>query len=192
MKKKIFFIIIIVLLIAVICGGIGYFIWNINQPTAAQLKEGKVTNSQITYAVNLNPKLETGKIASFEYPSSLKMGQPSPPSGPVIEDFYFTMKDVESWILAIDISTTKTGQLTDNSDYVLRKNNPAQYSQTIQTINGQRVVIFSDLSAGGFSEVAFELHGDLLSTISLQGDDTLGTQPLQESFNMVLSSWRWF
>lgn len=191
-RKKIHRVLgLILIIILILVGAIIYLLHLVSEPVTTNLKAGSSTVSQPTYSLNLTPKLEVGTYVSFDYPTMMMAGSAGPLASPFVENFYYSFRDVQSWILAIDVSTTKTGNLTDSSDYVIRADNPAEYTRSSQTIGGQSIIIFTDQSAGGFNETAFLLHGTYLATVSLQGDHTSGTQPLQTTFTMVLNSWKW-
>ena len=83
------------------------------------------------------------------------------------------------------------GDLSNNSSFVLRKENPQTYSEATTIINSQSVIVMTNTSDSGFSKVAFLTHGGLVATVALKGDDSNGAQPLATAFNMVLSSWHW-
>lgn len=178
------------LLVIVIIVVIRLILSIINQPVTAPLVAGSSSKNQSAYQIDLTPKLKTGKYVSFDYPVGLNV-DPSQVTGPTLESFNFTAQDVESWTLAINISTTRFGQLTDSTAYTYRKNNPTIYSESHETLNSQLIDVMTDKQDSGFSKVAFVLHGKQLATISLMGDDTTGTQPLQTTFAMVLNSLHW-
>jgi UDP-N-acetyl-alpha-D-muramoyl-L-alanyl-L-glutamate epimerase len=161
----------------------------LNQPATATIQAGKVKATG--YSVDLTPITKVGKYASFNYPAGLTAEPVSTFAAPNLEEFTFHAQDVESWLLAINIANLPDGQISQNSSYNLRKANPATYHESQETVNGSPVILMTDTTASGFSQAAFLVHGTLIGTISLTGDDAAGTQPLQQAFNMVLQSWKW-
>ena len=171
--------------------GISLMYKQINQPAVATLTEGQAIKSQTpSYNIDLTPKLVSGKYVSFDYPTGLT-SKPGQLTGPIVEDFVFNARDIGYWTLATEISNLSTGNLMNNSSYILRKNTPSQYSESHVTIKGQSIDIMTDNTADGFNEVAFIVHSKLLCTIALSGKDVAGMKPLQTTQDMVLNSLHW-
>jgi hypothetical protein len=194
-KRKIIISLNLLLAVAVVAVGIKLVSTIFNSPSQGSInynsKTAKLTSNSLNYTPNLTPKPIVGKYADFSYPAGLMAASTNPQYAPYEESFKYTHQDVESWILAIDVLTYTNGQLSNNSAYTLRKNNPTQYQESHMTINGQSIDIMTDKTVGGFSKVAFLVKGDSIATVSLLGDDTAGLQPLETTFNMVLTTWRW-
>lgn len=189
-KKR---IIVLSVVLLVILGGVGgaMYAWHqLNRPDVASLTTGRVTNSANNYDIDLTPVPQTGQYVSFEYPKGMTP-RAAETDAAQLEAYTYVAKDVQSWLLAISVSNLPAGNIADSSDYMLRKNNPSTYAQSEETLGGQTFIIMTDRTAGGFSEVAFVQHGSLLASISLTGDHATGLQPLQTTFDMVLSSWKW-
>jgi len=180
----------LLLVVVVIIVGAKIVFSQLNRPAVATFTPVPGGKNQYSYQIDLTPKRKTGKYISFDYPAGLNV-YPSQVTGPELEVFNFSAQDVETWFLGIEVSTTRFGKLTDSSSYTYRKNTPTVYHETQETLNGQLVTIMTDTTVGGFSKVAFILHGNTLATISLQGDDSSGVAPLQTTFSMILMSWHW-
>ncbi|HUD05376.1 MAG TPA: hypothetical protein VMR18_00430 [Candidatus Saccharimonadales bacterium] len=163
----------------------------INQPVTAKLVAGKSTSSPGTYDIALTPVLKTGRYVSFRYPKGLTLNPPQKPYGSIVEEYVFFAHDVESWQLGIDITKVTIGGLDGFGSYVIREQNPKEYTLSSVVANGQTIPVMTDLLAGEFSKVAYLVHGDYIATVSLTGDDSSGVAPLQTTFSMVLNSWRW-
>ncbi len=170
-----------------------HFISRLNQPAlgVTNVSQGTVDNQNISFSVSLTPKLQNTKYASYDYPSGLNLKTGTPIYPPSVATLDYTVKDVESWFLAVDISSNPSGNLSNNSAYLGRIDNPSEFHQSNTNINGQPVIIITDTQAEGFSQIAFLVHDTWLATVSLIGDDVSGTQPLQTSFNMILQTWHW-
>ena len=165
------------------------FLSRINQPVSGVITV-KDSPTKTGYNVNLNPKQITGKHLSFDYPSGLTPQKTDPVTAPNAETFKFSAHDVMTWLLSVNVSTPKGDSLNADSGFSYRLANPDTYQESQITINNQTVEIMTDKTAS-FSKVGYILHGPLLATVSLYGDDAQGTQPLQTSFMMVLNSLRW-
>ncbi len=181
--------ILLVVLVATI--GIRYVLLQLNQPVTVTLTPGPETKAQNDYQIDLTPKLEAGKYVSFSYPAGLT-ARPTQAVAPYVESFYYTARasDVESWALAISVSTLPAGDLANSSGFMLRKNNPDKYLESHETVNGMPITIMTDHTAG-FSKIAYIQHNSLLATVSLIGNHAASVQPLQISFDTVLKSWQW-
>jgi hypothetical protein len=160
----------------------------VNQPVSGVVKAGQPSYYN-TYSINLTPKLQSDAYASFNYPKGLIL-QP-PESSSSLQTYNYKAQDIEAWLLNISISNLPGGDLSNNSSFVLRKENPQTYSEATTIINSQSVIVMTNTSDSGFSKVAFLTHGGLVATVALKGDDSNGAQPLATAFNMVLSSWHW-
>lgn len=177
----------ILILAAAIVGRI--VISQLNQPVSGVITTGP-SPVKTGYSIDLTPKKQTGKYVTFDYPSGLTPHKPGPVTAPDLETFTYSARDTTSWLLAVDVSMPRGGLLSEDSGYALRKNNPATYQASSITINKQPVIIMSDKTLS-FSKVAYVMHGPLLATVALKGDDASGTQPLSTSLTMVLSSLKW-
>lgn len=181
-----FLFLIIVVLVA------SFFISRINRPVTNSVSASLGSIDSDYYNIDLSPVKYTGIYVSFDSPKGLPLTSRSLISSISVEDFTFYVKDVYSWTLAIDIIKASGGQLSQSSSYTLRKNNPAQYSESIQVFNGNHADVMTDKSfTQGFSKVAYLTRGGLIGIVSLIGDDTSGVTPLNTTFDMVLNSWQW-
>jgi hypothetical protein len=190
-RKRWLVIFIIVILVLII--GIARFVTNslnssvngvISSPTKSQQNAGLSFNAT---PVNVN-----GTNISFSYPQALAVDPAAQkPTYPILESYVYKYSDIETWLLAISIIHLESNNLTGDSGYYSRLQDPAEYSQSSVTLSGKTYIVMSDKSAVGFSEIAFTMHNGMAADISLLGNDALGTSELQKTFNMVLSSFSW-
>ncbi len=178
--------------VAIIALVLWYGLSALNRPVTAHVQIGQEKSSLTSYAIDLTPTPVAGHYVAFQYPRGLSLLSRSKVSVVSVEDFNFYVKDISSWTLAIDITETPTGNLSESSSYTLRKNKPEVYHEAQSLIHGRVIHIMSDTSdTNSFSKVAYATHGTLLATISLLGSDAKGAVPLQTTFDMVLNSWQW-
>jgi hypothetical protein len=186
--KLLLFIIFLIIIVVVVV----LFISKINKPVTNSVSASIGSANSNYYNIDLTPVKQTGHYVSFDSPKGLALTSRSLISPISVEDFTFYVKDVYSWTMAIDIIKTPGGQLNQSSSYNLRKNDPSQYSETVQNFGSNQADVMADTSFSfGFSKVAYLTHGGLVGIISLIGNDTAGVKPLDTTFNMVLNSWQW-
>lgn len=184
--------IILLLALLFVVVGVWRLVVQLGQPETVAVNSVSDVGLQDDYNVNLTPKLTTGRYVSFNHPQGIKLISAALVSSSSVEDFTFYVKDVASWTLAVDVIRTPTGKLSESSSYMLRKNNPATYNESQATIHGQSVPVMTDtVVTSGFSKVAYLTHGNLVASVSLIGNDSSGTGPLESTFAMVLNSWNW-
>jgi hypothetical protein len=158
--------------------------------TAKQTLTTKLSEQQ--YDINLTPVLVTDKYVSFDYPKGMILRSTALNSQNSVDDYVFFAKDIYSWTLAIDIATAPDGSVTQTSSFIYRTENPQEYIESENTINGNKTYIFSDSEfSNGFSKVAFFPHGNFVATVALTGDDSRGVGPLEQAFSLVVDSWYW-
>ncbi len=95
--------------------------------------------------------------------------------------------------LIVAIAVAQGSDLSNNSSYRLRSENPAQYIMTTRTIAGETVQIANDKKSAAV--VAFWTHGNKLVTIGVSS----GTESPVEDGNIdelaalqpVLTGWQW-
>ena len=186
-KRRLVGIVLLLAVIAIICGSV--VLSRLNQPVSGTIKmsDDKV---QTGYSISFTPKKAVGKYVSFSYPSGMTPKKASPVSAPEVEELAFSARDVSSWLLAVDVSTPRGGTIDGDSGYTYRKANPGIYQASQLIVNDQVVEVMTDTTAG-FSKVAYLMHGPLLATVALSGEDTAGTKPLEVALTMVLNSFRW-
>ncbi len=144
------------------------------------------------YNINLTPVKINGSYISFNYPKGVPLSSRALQSPISLETFTFYTKDVHSWLLAVDVTRTPTGQLSENSGYNLRKENPGQFSENIVNINGHQFNIMTDnTDTTGYSKVAYTTHDNYIATIALSGYDAKGTEPLDTTLSMVMNNFIW-
>jgi hypothetical protein len=180
------------ILILLLCGGLAAYslIHFIDTPS-----ESKITNAPIaastTTAFNNTPAIVHNKFFTFSYPTALSPQTQQPLSGSEIAAYSYTYRDVESWQLTVVALEPSAPILGNDSAYSYRIQHPDQYQLSNETINGQLVKVITDTQAGGFSKVAFLIHGSEIANISLLGDDPMGTGLLNKTFSQVIDSWAW-
>jgi hypothetical protein len=134
----------------------------------------------------------SGTYANFSYPGSLHPMANAPDiSGSELASYNYLKTDVETWHLAIMITQLRSPSLTSDTNYTIRKDNPAVYQQSTVTYGTNTFTVMEDTSADGFAEVAFILHGNMDATISLVGNSVSSTSGLDTAFQQVLQSWQW-
>ncbi len=142
-------------------------------------------------SINMTPVSITTTYASFEYPAAFTQ---TPTGGLMTHEVAgYTMvhHDVATWSLAIEILSIPTGNLSDNNSFQYRKVNPQTYAENQFAVNGQTVTEMTDTTYGGFSKVAFLVHGQYQAVISLYGDDPSGLNNLRLSLTMIEKTWHW-
>lgn len=188
-KLKITATVVVFIFVVVVCG-IFYVLYKFNSPTYGSISVPDVTTSKPA-GIDFTPKYISGQYASFSYPSGLQVKPSSASGGSTLAVYMFSYHDIEDWNLVVTIYNYPTGTLMGNSAYLMRKLNPATYSESAETINNKPVDIMTDNTAGGFSKVAFLINGQYQATISLYGDDSNGMVPLQRTLDMIIKSWMW-
>lgn len=171
--------------------GINLILSNLNSPVSGKIKTANDTvHPDTTIKVSLKPKTQVGKYVTFNYSSGLTPRPATAIYPPDIENFSYKAADITSWLLAVNISIPRGGLMSSDSGFALRIADTATYKKSTASIKGNIYTIFTDQSAA-FSKVAYTMNGSKLASITLTGDDTTGTKPLQDSFDMVLNSLTW-
>jgi hypothetical protein len=178
---------LLILLVTVLA----FFLYStINHPS-----NGVVDNSGLatvpTKKFDFTPQLVTGKTATFSYPAGMNPTNGGNVAIPILEQFVFTHSDIQSWKLAIAVLGQQSGRLAENSAYQFRKSKPDTYKESVSTFGGKEITIMTDVTAPGFSQIAFLISGDKSATVSLYGDDAFGVSDLEKTFEMVISTWKW-
>jgi hypothetical protein len=176
-------------ILVVIVGG-RLVISHLNQPSLGVVTVGSSSTSSAP-SFNFTPQHINGHYASFNYPTELTVSKNNTLVDPVVEEFNFSHRDIETWALAISIMSTPGGSLATNNAYQFRKSQPKIYKESHQDVNNQSIDIMTDTSVGGFSKVAFLEGNGLSATVSLYGDDPTGVGDLSKTLTMVISSWKW-
>jgi hypothetical protein len=179
-------LIVIGLLIAVI-KGMSY----LTGPVHATDIPASATPISSAPSFDMQPIPISNPYASFTYPAALKPMPTQSPHGSALVTYTYGYRDIESWELNITVNRLAEPILTDDGGYDFRKVNPNRYEESTTTIGQNSFKIMSDTTAGGFSKVAFNLHGSLSADISLYGDDPNGQADLNATFQQILSSWQW-
>ncbi len=179
-------------LILVAATGLGILLSFMNKPSMGTVNNPKVTSTAaISAGINMSPKLFSSNYASFDYPIALKIDTKNTTHQPIIDDYNFSLQDIEPWNLAITIFSVPEGTLSGNNAFLVRQMNPAQYQQSSTIVNGTNVIMMSDKTITYYNEVAFLVRGSYQATISLSGNDSNGRGNLIKTMNMILDSWTW-
>lgn len=186
-KKSVIFILVVLILIIIM----SILVVRLEQPQSVQAVFGKSITSQSGFNVNLTPTAYKDSFVAFNYPKGLSKKHSNPLAATDVDIINFSAQDILSWTLAIDITNTGSKPLNDDSSYRIRIEQPSIYKQSSLYIGNQNVTVMTDTSVSSFSKVAFLQHNNLRATVSLIGDDAQGSIPLQTTWNMILSSWRW-
>jgi hypothetical protein len=128
---------------------------------------------------------------SFDYPASLTPDPNSATSTSIPESYLYKYSDTQTWLLAISVNKLNQPSIDSDSNYQARKNDPTRYQESTVTEGDHAFYVMKDLDASGFAEVAFILNGNTSTDISLAGYDQAGNVNLENTFNMVLSSFQW-
>jgi hypothetical protein len=169
----------------------GVMIGIASAPSKGTLSVGAIDGQSVAGSFNRSPVLIEGEYASFMYPQALTVLPTTAVSPPVLAEYQYSYKDVESWRLSVTVLQLSQPSLIADNSYQFRTLDPTRYIQTTQNIDGQTYVVMSDTQAGGFSQIAYTLHGTQVAEISLYGDNVPGTHLLESIFRSVLGSWQW-
>jgi hypothetical protein len=163
----------------------------LEQPNTVQAVIGKPVSDQSSYSIDLSPITYKDAFVAFNYPKGLSQKPSYPLSATEVDIIEFGARDVLSWTLSIDLTSTGSKPLSDDSSYTFRLDQPSIYKLSTLNMGDQAIPVMTDTAADGFSEVAFLQHDNLRATVSLVGDDASGLTPLQTTWNMILDSWHW-
>ncbi len=165
----------------------------LNGPSSGTALNPSIVNdaSAKQLVFDFTPRTVLGTYASFTVPTSLQDTPSSKLVGPDLEKHDFMYRDVATWVLAIDVLRIPSGRLSDNGSYTYEKVYPAIYEPSQETINGHSVPVMTNKTVGGFQKIAYLVYGPYQAEISLYGDDASGSDKLQATFDMILSSWQW-
>jgi hypothetical protein len=149
----------------------------------------KTVRSDIV-SIDLTPVPKVSKYISYDYPKGMTPQPQVVVASPYLQEDSYHAADTQTWVLGVTVSTPPGGVVSGDSGFKLRQSNPAVYTQSSETLNGQKVIIMTDTTQN-FGKVAYIMHGGQLATISLYGSDNAGPAPLQSAFNQTLSSLHW-
>lgn len=189
MKRRALIITGITSLIVLVAGGWLYH--QLNTPAAGVVE----ANSSLPVTVesfDFTPVEASGRYASFTVPKALEAFSSEPPQSPTLESFNYRYRDTTTWRLAITITDISHAVSGTDSGNQLRSENPTQYAQQTQTIQGTTYHIFTDTTVSGFSKVAYTNQNGKQADISLTGSSTNENDYLNRTFMMVLGSWQWY
>ena len=119
------------------------------------------------------------------------MADPPSVTAPTLASYNYIKADILTWHLAINFTHLVAPNLSDDSSYLIRKDNPSEFTPSTITYGNNTFTVMTDNAGDGFGEAAFILHGDTDAIISLTGNDAAGTSGLDTAFQLVLKSWQW-
>lgn len=173
---------------------LGYMFYRfVSTPSQSQITTPTSSLSSLsnTSTFNNTPVTVQNSYFSFSYPAAMKPYKQQPVTAPMIANYSYGYRDIESWELTITAQTIPQSTLTNDSAYNYRSQHPEQFQLVNETINGHPVAVMTDAQASGFSKVAFVLQGNYVINVSLYGNDTSGTNILNSVFSQVLKSLQW-
>lgn len=173
---------------------LGYMFYRfVSTPSRSQITTPTSSLSSLsnTSTFNNTPVTVRNSYFSFSHPAALKPYVQQPVTAPMIANYSYGYRDIESWELTITAQTIPQSTLTNDSAYSYRSQHPEQFQLVNETINGHPVAVMTDAQASGFSKVAFVLQGNYIINVSLYGNDTSGTDILSSVFSQVLNSLQW-
>ena len=189
-KRK--FLLILLVFFIVIGGIADYIMSKFNTPVSGNVTNPSLTQQNAGLSFNFTPIQVNGTHISFTYPQAMSVySVAQKASFPILESYVYKYSDSLTWLLAVAVTQLSADNLMTDSSYSIRVQDPAIYQPSTATINQKTYKVMTDTTAVGFSEIAFSLHDNMDCTISLLGNDNIGTANLQKVFNMVLGSFSW-
>ncbi len=180
--------------LAVVCALIGLrvLLQYLDAPTSA----AKVMNQPASVAA---PAERSGKpvpvsnaYAQFSYPSFLTpLKQQQPAGGSTLAAYGYEYHAAVPWQLTVTINYVPGSLANNDSAYYAMVQNAARYQKTMETVNGHPVTVVTDLTAGGFSKIAFLFHGTYSANIAVNGIDQQYTEQEQATLDQIVKSWNW-
>lgn len=193
MKKK-GIVLVFVGLFVVIVGAGGYILLHfMDAPaSASDISAGASSPAQSGQSLSLgSPVRVTGTYADFSYPSIFTALKSQAPTGNIVVEYGYEHYALIPWQLNISIQFLPGGEVSNDSAYSIMAQDPARYSKSTQTSNGNQVVVFADTTAGGFSKIAFMFHDSYAADVSLTSEDGQYLAEEQSALNQVVQSWQW-
>jgi hypothetical protein len=189
-RKRTLKVLSILIGICILLGAALYIHSYIDKPSVGSVTyPNPISNNQSSY-FNMAPVRYSGTYASFSYPKSLSTYPSSKPVSPVLANYSFIYRSEEQWFLSVTILDIPGGSLSANNAYQVRQLYPNQYQPSVIRLNGQNIQAMTDMTADGYSKVAFLVNDKYQATVSLTADEA--TDPnLAKTLNLVLSSWHW-
>lgn len=173
---------------------IGFMFYQyVSTPSQSQIitPNSSLSSLSNTSTFNNTPVAVQNAYFSFSYPAAMKPYKQQPVTAPMLVNYSYGYRDIESWELTITAQSLSAASLSTDSAYNFRSQHPDQYKLEYDTVNDQPVAVMTDTKATGFSKVAFMLHGNYVIHVSLYGNDTSGTNILNSVFEQVLKSMNW-
>jgi hypothetical protein len=189
--------VLLIITVLFIGSSVAFFVFVIlprfNAPAKGTLLNTSVLKDTVANrsVFDFTPIVASGPLVSFNHPASLQTAKSSRLVNPVVEKHDFIYRDVETWLLAIEVLHIPSGKLSDNGSYTFCKTYSNIYQESEVTYNGHPIIVMSDKTVGGFKKIAFLVHGQYQAEISLYGNDVGGEAKLQTTFDMIINTWHW-
>lgn len=190
MKRKTTITLTISIIGLVLLGYLGFQKWNGASGGTIQAIDDSSTQDTVR-SFDSTPRHITGTYASFSVPIAMHQVNSQAPKAPVLETFNFDYKTTVSWRLAITIQDVSLSASGYDSSYDFRVKHPEQYSRTVQEEAGKRFVVFTDTQGPGNNTVGYQTNGGRVAVIALSGGTSADQSDMQETFTMVLQTWKW-
>lgn len=130
-----------------------------------------------------------GKNFSFIHPLTY-VEQTTKQNPGDIEDHAFLSTGMTSEYLTIVITPLPTGNLSDNSAYLMRTQSPDKYQRKLVTVGNEQVTIFTANDGQQLQQTAFWPHQGKLLTMALTGVAT-DVPTAQSEFLSMVESLTW-
>lgn len=180
------------LLVVTLIVGVYTFMRYVNSPaSASSILSPTSTSSQKQVKAQSSPVAVSGTYASFTYPSIFTPLKPLPISGNILAIYSYEHRELVTWQLTITINLLPGNSMKDDSSYYSMLENPTRYNESTETVNGNPVIIMTNLESGGFDKIAYIFHGFNSVDISLNSEDAQDADEEQAALNEVVSSWQW-
>jgi hypothetical protein len=123
--------------------GIIYIIWlYLQKPAIGDIRVSTVVSVKDTDKEK-ESKQFTGKYVSFSYPTGYEeKTHTTPVKGPVKENIFLSMKDLEGKKIAVVVEERENGQFEASPGYLMRVNKPKEYEKENISLGGYKGVIF--------------------------------------------------
>ena len=160
----------------------------LSKPSAGSIDTSVPAKSSV-----VTPSLKSfkGAYISFSYPGSFTPAANSKPSGNIVETFVLSDRNhTPTWNLNVSVSKLPSGDLSEDGSYNFRKLNPDRFTALTWTINAQPVVVMQD-NSGGFNDVAFVVHDQLIASVSASSGNSADGPALSDILKSSLENLQW-
>lgn len=182
-------ILIVILVILVVLGLAGYVVARRLTGPAV----GTIVTNMPPEAHQNPPDLEQfdGTTFSFVHPVTYIEQTQKPKAGNTdLEDRTFISTGMTSQLLTAVVTKFPSGNLNDESSYIIRNQDPKKYQRKVVVVQNEQVVIFTHDDGGQLQQTAFWPHAGKLLTFSLTGV-AQDTQASSSEFLSMVESITW-